>query len=168
MAKTNKNQSVNAMFAYNVAKDIVNLENEIKKLKGLPASNSGKPEMSATPTAKGYILNVKLKAGITDSHANFNLNIPSEFIGLTAKVDVYSTSKIYRNGATEEIDRKLGDAFFERLPVKLSEQNLMFNSMKVSRYGQENNEGYFEENRVFIIYPLNVIGDTIEVEPSTA
>ncbi|MCQ9121557.1 hypothetical protein MUU45_001105 [Rodentibacter pneumotropicus] len=37
MAKTNKNQPVDMMFAYNVAKDIANLENEVEALKNQPA-----------------------------------------------------------------------------------------------------------------------------------
>ncbi|OOF80823.1 hypothetical protein [Rodentibacter caecimuris] len=36
MARINKNQPVDATFAYNVAKDIVNLENEVAKIKEEP------------------------------------------------------------------------------------------------------------------------------------
>lgn len=37
MARVNKNQPVDSMFAYNVAKDIANIENEVEELKSLPS-----------------------------------------------------------------------------------------------------------------------------------
>ncbi|MCR1838467.1 hypothetical protein E5343_01290 [Rodentibacter caecimuris] len=64
MARTNENQSVDSMFAYNVAKDIVNLENEIEVLKNQPVPRVMEVENRLVATDNAVYRQVKNLANI--------------------------------------------------------------------------------------------------------
>ncbi|QIA76631.1 hypothetical protein [Rodentibacter caecimuris] len=64
MARINKNQSVDSMFAYNVAKDIVNLENEIEVLKNQPVPRVMEVENRLVATDNAVYRQVKNLANI--------------------------------------------------------------------------------------------------------
>ncbi|AOF53729.1 hypothetical protein BKG91_03310 [Rodentibacter caecimuris] len=64
MARINKNQPVDAMFAYNVAKDIVNLENEIEVLKNQPVPRVMEVENRLVATDNAVYRQVKNLANI--------------------------------------------------------------------------------------------------------
>ncbi|OOF56128.1 hypothetical protein BKK56_03860 [Rodentibacter genomosp. 2] len=54
MARVNKNQPVDSMFAYNVAKDIANLENEVEKLKKDKEEQPEVPKSNGIEFGKSY------------------------------------------------------------------------------------------------------------------
>ncbi|AOF54284.1 hypothetical protein BKG91_03580 [Rodentibacter caecimuris] len=64
MARINKNEPVDAMFAYNVAKDIVNLENEIEVLKNQPVPRVMEVENRLVATDNAVYRQVKNLANI--------------------------------------------------------------------------------------------------------
>ncbi|OOF68471.1 hypothetical protein BKG95_03445 [Rodentibacter pneumotropicus] len=64
MARINKNQPVDSMFAYNVAKDIVNLENEIEVLKNQPVPRVMEVENRLVATDNAVYRQVKNLANI--------------------------------------------------------------------------------------------------------